>query len=174
MNIISFPIARRFPIAGTVKQPPRGVQHYLDLGFDDLQHQYLHKATVQSGLTVFLTDGKEIKDPINSSSEDDEVIGIIPTRGFRLVERAFNCRDVIGGFAIISFDTRGYQFVYVHARDGSKKALSLFHLDKQTGDPMRDFVLVTQIDGRHRLKFARPSNWSGQTTTISILISPFA
>jgi hypothetical protein len=158
MNVIPFPLARRTPTARAEKQPRRGVQHYLDLGFNDLQRQYRERGEVQSEVTVFVDSGTELKLDLEKLSE------------FEFAQVMFNCPEVIGGFAIISRIWLGEQFIYLDVRDVRKKALSLFLLNKETGDPSHDIVLVTQIGppGPDRFKYATPSNWRGRTTTIPI------
>jgi hypothetical protein len=160
MNTIAFPIARG------EKQPRPGVQHYLDLGFSDLQRQYRHKSVVLSEVTLFTKCGSQLKEPVRYLEPDQNL-----DRAFKYAEILFKGSGVIAGFAIISTSWHGNQLIYLDARDVRKKALSLFLLDKQTGDPIRDIVLVTQIDGppgRDRFQYATPSNWLGRTTTIPI------
>lgn len=157
MNVISFPLARRLPATGTKKQLRRGAQHYLDIGSNRLQRQYRDGSEVKSEGTVFLQSGEIHTFPISH-----EFIH-------------YNCPDVIACFAIISVNWQSNQFIYVDGRELRKKALSLFLLDKKTGDPMSDMVLVTQIDGppgRDKFKYARPSNWQGRTTTLPIWVFP--
>jgi hypothetical protein len=160
MNTIAFPIARG------EKQSRPGAQHYLDVGFNDLQRQYRHKGEVNSEVTLFLNNDGRLKEPVRYLEPDQNL-----DQAFKYAEILFKGNGVIGGFAIISTCWRGNQFIYLDARDVRKKALSLFLLDKQTGDPIRDIVLIKQIDGppgRDRFKYATPSNWLGRATRIPI------
>lgn len=155
INLIRFP-----------KPEQQVLQELIDLAVDEVFADYDESGRIRTRAIAVLDD--KTRKSINFESEGGFAqLATAQDRGLSAIHAA----GAKGGAIVVHLLEQGREMVFIFVLSGDAAAVCALGLIRQTGDPICDLALVTEMtnfDGEIEYDLLKPSDWWGPVCTVDI------